>query len=186
MRPERGRLLITGAALALAILILLFPPWRARAIRTTTRYAAVENVAPATLIDTVVWSIRSLPIFAPPRLPLTSAEVRELARRARIRDRVARRRLVGEMDPFERRVGVPEILRTSGELWRDSVLAAAGMPSVSFYDVSFTLDDSAIALRLTLVLLLAFIVDRWRIAAGSSRRASGGDHKPGHAGIRRG
>ena len=185
MRPERGRLLIAGTALVLALLILLFPPWRARAIRTTTRYAAVENVAPATLIDTVGWSIRFLPLFAPPRAPLTPAEVRELARHARTGDSVAKRRLVAEMNPFERRVGVPEILRTNGELWRDSVLSTAGVPSVSFYDASFRLDDSAIALRLAVVLVVAFAVDRRRVAAASSRHGGGGDHNPGYTGIHR-
>ena len=177
MRSDRGRLLIAGTALALSVLILVFPPWRARAIRTTTRYAAVANVAPATVVDTVTWTIRALPLFDRPKAPLTAAEGRELSRRAQTGDMSAKRRLLAVMDPFERRVKAPDILQTGGELWRDSVLSAAQMPSVSSYDVDFTLDDSVIALRLSVVLLLAFIVDRRRVAV-SSPRVGGGDHKP--------
>ena len=180
MRTDRGRLLIAGTALALAVLILVFPPWRARAIRTTTRYPAVANVAPATVVDTVIWTVRALPLFDPPKAPLTAAEGRELSRRAQSGDMSAKRRLLSVMDPFERRVKAPEILQTEGELWRDSVLSAAQMPSVSSYDVAFTLDNSAIALRLSVVLLLAFILDRRHVAV-SSRRVGGGDHRPAPA-----
>ena len=176
MRIDRGRLLIAGTALALAVLILLFPPWYARAIRTTTRYAAVANVATATVIDTVIWTIRALPLFDPPKAPRTAAEGRELSRRAQTGDTAAIRRLLPMMDAFERRVKAPEILQTVGELWRDSVLSAAQIPSVSSYEVDFTLDDSVIALRLSVVLLIAFILDRRHVAV-SSRRIGGGDHK---------
>lgn len=180
MRTDRGRLLIAGTALAFAVLILIFPPWRARAIRSTTRYAAVANVAPATVVDTVIWTIRALPLFDPPKAPLTAAEARELSRRAQTGDMLAKRRLLALMDPFERRANVPEILQTGGELWRDSVLAAAQMPSLSSYAVDFTLDDSAIALRLSVVLLVAFVLDRRHLTV-SSRRVGGGDHKPAPA-----
>ena len=175
MRADRGRLLIAGTALSFAVLILVFPPWRARAVRTTTRYAAVANVAPATVVDTVVWTIRALPLFDPPKAPLTAAERRELSRRAQTGDVSAKRRLLVVMEPFEQRIKAPEILQTGGELWRDSVLSAAQMPSLSSYDVDFTLDDSVIVLRLSVVLLLAFILDRRHVAV-SSRRLGGGDH----------
>lgn len=180
MRRDRGRLLIAGSALALVVLILVFPAWRARAIRTTTRYAAVANVAPATVVDTIIWTIRALPLFDPPKAPLTATEARELSQRAQKGDVRAKRHLLDAMAPFERRVKAPEILQTGGEVWRDSVLSAAQMPSVSSYEVAFTLDDSAIALRLSVVLLLAFIFDRRRVAV-SSRRIGGGDHKPAPA-----
>lgn len=177
MTRDRGRIVITGAALVLALAILLLPPWTARAIRTTTRYTAVPGVAPATVVDTVNWSLRVAPIFAPPHSSLTGAEMRELASRAQLGDSQAKHRLIQLMDPFERRVGAPEILRTTGELWRDSVLAAAGMPSVSSYEISFALDDVGIALRLTAVALVAVILDRRRLRARSSQRASAADHK---------
>lgn len=177
MRGDRGRLVITGAALVIALGILLFPPWNARAIRTTTRYATVAGVAPATLVDTVTWALRSFPLFSPPRSPLSVMEMRDLAVRAQAGDSAAKRRLVLATGAFERRVGFPEILRTSGELWRDSVLAVAGMPSTSWYEVRFTLDDVGIALRLAAVAIIALIVDRRRLRAGLSRPARAEGHR---------
>lgn len=177
MRRDRGRELITGVALALALAILLFPPWTAIAIRTTTRYAAVRDVAPATVVDTVSWALRTFPLFAPPRAAMTALQMRELAGLTQAGDTAAKHRLMQTMEPFERRVGTPEILRTSGELWRDSVLAAAGMPSVSFYDVSFAIDDVGVALRVAVVALVALILDRWRSAIRSSKGSRVRDHR---------
>lgn len=169
-------MLITGVALALALAILLFPPWTARAIRSTTRYAAMQGVAPATLVDTVVWTLRAFPVFAPPRAPVSARVMRALAARSLAGDSLAKRELVGLTEPFERRVGAPEILRASGELWRDSVLAAAGIPSLSAYDVTFAIDDIGIVLRLASVALAAFILDLRRSGARSSRRGRAEDH----------
>jgi hypothetical protein len=176
MTRDRGRLAITGGAVVLALAVLLFPPWSARAIRTTSRYASVPGVAPATLVDTVRWSIRVLPLFAPPHPAISGAAMRDLAARAQSGDTVAKRQLVRLVEPFERRVGAPEILRTSGELWRDSVLAVAGMPSVSSYQASFALDDLGIALRLAAVALIALFLDRRRPGARSSRGLRGRGH----------
>jgi hypothetical protein len=177
MRRDRGRLLIIGAALVIALVILLFPPWNVRAIRTTTRYAGVPGVAPATVVDTVSWALRVFPLLAPPRAPLSAIEMRDLVIRLREGDNEAKRRLILATEPFEGRVHAPAILRTSGEIWRDSVLAAAGLPSISWYEVEFTLDDLGIALRLAAVALVAVILDRRRIRAGLSRPARAEDHK---------
>jgi|SRR5690348_4989360 len=169
MPPDRGRLLITGVALALALAILLFPPWTARGVRSTTRYAAVQGVAPQTLVDTVVWTLRAAPVYAPPHAPVTATVLRALAARSLAGDTAAKRRLLALTEPFERKVDAPEILRTSGELWRDSVLAAAGIPSLSAYEVSFAVDDVGIGLRLASVALAAFLLDLRRSGARSSR-----------------
>ena len=177
MKRDRGRLVVTGLALAIALAILLFPPWNARAVRTTTRFAAVQGVTPATVVDTVSWTLRAFPLFAPPRPEITALEMQNLATHAQAGDSVAKRRLIQLTGSFERRVDTPEILRTSGELWRDSVLAAAGMPSVSSYEVTFALDDVGIALRLAAVALIAVIVDRRRPGVRSSRGHRSGDHR---------
>jgi hypothetical protein len=182
MTGDRGRLTITALAVVLALLVLIFPPWTARAVRTTTRYASVPGVAPATLVDTVSWNIRALPLFAPPRPTITGSEMRALPGRARSGDSTAKRRLVSVTESFERRVSAPEVLRTAGELWRDSVLAAAGMPSVSSYEVRFAIDDVGIAMRLATIALTALLIDWRRSGAWRSLRPRGRDHKPAPSG----
>jgi hypothetical protein len=166
-------MVIAGVAVLVGLGILVFPPWTARAVRTTTRYALVAGVAPATVVDTLKWRLRFSPIYAPPRAVLTAPAMRDLAERAQTGDTAARSRLTRLLDPFERRVRAPEILRTAGELWRDSVLAAAGMPSVSWYQVGFALDDTGIVLRLAAVALVAVILDRRRLGvrAALAKRA---------------
>ena len=161
-------------ASALALLVVLFPPWKARAVRTTTRFAAVDGVAPLTLIDTVTWTLPAAIIFAPPHTPFTSRELREITSRKLSGDSGVHGQLEA-LERFERRVHVPENLRTSGELWRDSVFAVAGMPSVSSYEVTFTLDDVGIALRLGAVAVVALLLEARRRGATSShgRRVAG-------------
>ena len=166
---DRGRLLISGGAALLALIVLIFPPWTARAIRTTIRYASVEGMAPVTLVDTVVWTLTAAPIFSPPRPVFTAAQVRELAGRSLAGDLAARSRLLQLTGAFERRYRAPEILRMSGELWRDSVLAAAGMPSLSSYDVSFTLDDAGIATRLAALAAILVVLEARRRGRSSTR-----------------
>src|SRR2546423_1626663 len=130
---------------------MLFPPWLARAIRTTTRYAAVPGVVPVTVIDTVVWSLSFEPLYAPPRPALDAERMRTLATRSFKGDTSARAELRRETGAFEQRFGAPEVLRTTGELWRDSVLAVAGIPSLGSYSVTFALDDRRLAMRLAAI-----------------------------------
>lgn len=167
--PRHRRLILLGLALV-AVLALLFPPWRARAIRTSTRYAAVSGVAPSTVVDTIDWLIPFAPIYAPPRPLLTGDRMRELATQAVRGDTAARRRLRDSTMDVEQRYRAPEVLRTMGELWRDSVFAAAGIPAIGSYDVTFTIDQRWVAARLTALALLAFAVE-WR---ARRRRASRG------------
>lgn len=159
MRRPRGQVANIGGAIVLALVSVLFPPWRARAIRSTTRYAAVAGVAPATLIDTIGWGLAFEPLFAAPRAPMPAAEARRLAERAAAGDLGARAQLQRVMDPFERRYGAPEVIRTSGELWRDSVLAAAGVPAVSSYEVTFFIDDRWLAARLMAIAAAASLLE---------------------------
>jgi hypothetical protein len=159
VRLARGQVAIIGGAIVLALLAVLFPPWRARVIRSTTRYAAVAGVAPAILIDTVAWSLSFEPLFVPPRAPILAAEQRRLAERAASGDTAARAQLRRVMEPFERRYNAPEVIRTSGELWRDSVLAVARVPAVSSYDASFFIDDWRLATRLMVIAAVAGLLE---------------------------
>lgn len=154
------RLILIGIAVG-AALALLFPPWRARAIRSSTRYGAVSGVAPSTVVDTIDWLIPFAPVYAPPRALLTGDRMRELAARAVRADTDARRRMRDSIIDVEQRYRAPEVLRTSGELWRDSVLAAAGIPAISGYDLAFTVDQRWVAARLATLALLGFILE-WR------------------------
>jgi len=165
MRRKRWRL--ASAALIAALLIILHPPWRARAIRRTTRYMNLVRVEPLVLIDTLEWSVSFSPLYARPRTPFTEAEMTRVAERALRGDRVARSALIAMTDRFEQRYGVPDVLRASGSLWRDSVLAAAGMPSISGYEVSFAIDAWRLTLRLALITFLgaiAYILRLRRVA----------------------
>lgn len=164
---RRRRLILLGIALV-AALALLFPPWRARAIRGTTRYAAIAGVAPATVVDTIDWLIPFAPIYAPPHSRLTGDRMRELAARAIRGDTEARRRMRDSTTEVEQRYRAPDVLRTDGEVWRDSVLAAAGIPAISGYDLAFTIDQRWVAARLAALGLLAFALE-WR---GRRRRAA--------------
>jgi len=162
VRRPRAQVAIVGGAIALALLTLLFPPWRARAIRSTTRYAAVAGVAPALVIDTVEWGLSFEPLFGAPRAPMAAAEARRLAERARAGDLGARAELRRVLEPFEQRYNAPEVIRTGGELWRDSVLAVAGVPSVSSYDVTFSVDDRWLSARLVAIAAAASLLEYWR------------------------
>lgn len=169
MRQPPGRIAIVAVATVLAILSVLFPPWRARAIRTTTRFAAVSGVAPATIVDTVEWSLSFVSIFAPPRAPLSGGEMRALAVRSLSGDSMARDELRRRTEPFERRYHAPEIIRMDGEVWRDSVLAVAGIPAISSYEASFALADGWIAARLIAIVVIACYVDyRRRLRAATA------------------
>ena len=161
------RLILLGIA-SVAVLALLFPPWRARAIRTTTRYAAVSGVVPSTVVDTIDWLIPFAPIYAPPQPRLNGDRMRQLAARAIRGDTEARQRIRDSTVDVEQRYHAPEVLRTRGEVWRDSVLGAAGIPAISGYDLAFSIDQRWVAARLAALALLGIAVE-WR---GRRRRAA--------------
>jgi hypothetical protein len=169
VRQPAGRITI-AAAVVIALLTVIFPPWRARAIRTTTRYAAVSGVAPATVIDTITWRLSAAPLFAPPRAPLPGSVTHALALRSMAGEPAARAELRRVMEPFEQRYHAPEIIRTVGEVWRDSVLAVAGVPAVSSYDASFAIDELGLAGRLIAVATIAAFVEYRRVRRQRARR----------------
>jgi len=152
---RRRQIVLVGAAAA-ALVVLLFPPWRARAIRTTSRYAAASNVAPETTVDTMGWLLAFAPIYAPPHATLDSQTMRLLATRSLAGDSDARAELRRSASAYENRLHVPEVLRASGSLWRDSVLARSGIPSVTSYEVTFTIDQRWLMARM--VVLAAVLV----------------------------
>jgi len=143
----------------IAGLLVLFPPWRARAIRTTTRYAAAADVAPAIVVDTVTWLLPFEPLYAPPRATFTGGQMRDLAVRSMSGDRGARAELLESAARFEPRLHVPDILRTDGELWRDSVLRAAGVPAMSSYDLTVSIDQRWLATRLIVLALIVLLLE---------------------------
>ena len=154
------RLIVIGLAVA-AALALLFPPWRVRAVRSTTRYAAVAGVAPSTVVDTIDWLIPFAAIYAPPRSRITGDHMRALATRAIRGDTAARRELRESTMDVEQHYHAPEVLWSGGEVWRDSVLAAAGIPAVSGYDLAFSIDQGWVAARLVVLALLGLALE-WR------------------------
>jgi hypothetical protein len=158
--PRHRRLILLGIALV-ALLAVIFPPWRGRAIRTTTRYAAVSGLAPSIVVDTIDWLVPFAAIYAPPRPLVTGDRMRELAVRAIAGDSAARRSLSDSITYVEQRYHAPEALRIGGEVWRDSVLAAAGIPAVSSYDLAFTIDQRWVAARLVVLALLGLSLE-WR------------------------
>lgn len=159
MLRSRARLSLAVAASGLALLALIFPPWRATAIRTTTRYAAVPGLAPSTVVDTLVWPLQFAPLYAPPRPLLTGARMSALASSAMRGDTAARALLSRSTRDVERRAHAPEVLRADGALWRDSVLTAAGIPAMTSYDLSLRIDQPWLAARLAVLALVAFILD---------------------------
>jgi hypothetical protein len=163
------RSLRISAVATLALLALLFPPWRARAIRTTTRYAAISGVAPSIVVDTIDWLLPFAPVYAPPRATLSGDRMRELSARAVRGDPEARRILRDSTRPIERRYRAPEVLRTDGALWRDSVLSLAGIPAISSYDLAFTIDERWVAARLSALALVGVLVERWARRRGAAR-----------------
>lgn len=140
MRRVRRRWIVLVGAVGVALVVLLFPPWRARAIRTTTRYAATADVAPEMAVDTITWLLAFAPIYAPPRASLDPETMRLLATRASLAgDSDARAELLRSAGKYESRLHVPEVLRVSGSVWRDSVLAHSGIPSVTSYALTFVI-----------------------------------------------
>jgi hypothetical protein len=116
-------------------------------------------VEPSTVIDTVAWPIQFAPIFAPPRAAIAGTAMRDLAQRSFGGDTNARAELRRRTSGVERRYHAPEVLRTDGEIWRDSVLAIAGIPATSSYDLTFSLDQRRLALRLALLALIALALE---------------------------
>ena len=161
-RPARWPLPVIAGAVVLALLVVIYPPWRASAVRTTTRYAAVAGVEAATVTDTLRWALAFKPLYAPPRATINGQTMQALATRAALGDSAAKFELRRTTDEFERRFHVPEVLRASGALWRDSVLAKAGIPSVTSYDLSFALDQRWMAARLTVLAAIIFLAVRRR------------------------
>ena len=96
--------------------------------------------------------------------------MRELAGKAIVGDSDARRRLKDSAASVEERYHAPEVLRSLGAVWRDSVLAAAGIPAISGYDLTFTIDQRWIAARLTALGLLAFALEWWGRRGRSGNR----------------
>ena len=159
---SRRRLLATGAMVTAALMIIAFPPWQARATRTTTRYAAVSGVAPSVLTDTLTWTLPFAPVYAPPRAALDGQRMRGLAIRALSGDTAAAAELRRATGPSERAYHAPEVLSAGGALWRDSVLARAGIPSVTSYDLTFAIDRRWMSARLAVLLLVGFLLLRRR------------------------
>ena len=135
----------------LALLVLLFPPWRARAIRTTTRFAVATDVAPETAVDTITWLLAFAPIYAPPRALLDAERMRTLATRSLSGDSGARAELLNSASEYESRLHVPQVLRVSGSVWRDSVLARSGIPSVTSYGLTLVIDNEWLVGRLVVL-----------------------------------
>jgi hypothetical protein len=112
-------------------------------------------------VDTIDWLVPFAAIYAPPRPWLTGDRMRELAARAIAGDSAARRRLSDSTTDVEQRYHAPEALLADGEVWRDSVLTAAGIPAVSSYDLAFTIDRGWVAARLVVLALLGLSLE-WR------------------------
>ena len=138
-------------------MIVLYPPWRANAVRTTVRYATAPGVEPFTLVDTVRWTLSFAPAYARPRFPMGAAPLGPQTGRTTT---AAREERVRVLDEFERRYHVPQVLRTSGASWRDSILSSAGIPSGSSYEASFAIDGARLALRLAALGIIAAAADR--------------------------
>ena len=155
---------------------MLYPPWRATAIRITTRYGNVEGMQAQSVVDTVEWPLEFAPIAAAPRTPFTTTELQQIVIRAHRGDSTARDELRLTTQSFEERYHVPEALRASAAFWRDSVLSAAGIPSVTTYHVTFAIDDARLALRLGLLGAVAMVTEWKAVRRRSSRRLRAVDH----------
>ena len=131
------------------------------------RYAAVPGVAPATLIDTIQWTLALSPLYAPPRAALGGDRMRVLATRALAGDTAAAAELRGATVPYEERYHVPEVLSAPGALFRDSVLSRAGIPSLTSYDLRFVIDQRWLAARLIVLAAIALLAIR-RFAASAN------------------
>ena len=151
---SRSQRRVLAAALVAALLVAAHPPWRATAVRTSTRHAGVPNVEPVTLVDTIEWTLAFAPLYARPRSPSDPTLARQVDERAR-RERQA------AIERFEHKYKVPEILRTAGAAWRDSILGRAGIPSASSYAARFAVDRARLALRLAVVALLGAASYYW-------------------------
>lgn len=161
MRLDRKGLSAIAIAI-LAIAVVLFPPWRARAIRTTMRYAAMPGIAPSVLIDTLSWTLPFAPVYAPPHAALDGQRMQGLATRSLAGDTAAAAELRRLTDPVEKAYHAPETVKASGALWRDSILAKAGMPSITSYDLMFAIDRRWMASRLAVLVALGFVLLRGR------------------------
>jgi hypothetical protein len=158
---RKRRFALVGIA-TLALFVVVFPPWQARAIRTTTRYAGVPGVTPSMLIDTLRWAIAFAPLYSPPRAALPGQRMQELANRSLSGDTAAETELRRSTERVERDYHAPEVLRTAGALWRDSILARAGIPAVTSYDLTFAIDQRWMAARFTVLAILGFVFLRRR------------------------
>lgn len=160
-----GRMLVLVGIATLALLVVVYPPWRARAVRTTSRYAAVPGVTPSILTDTLTWTVPFAPVYAPPRASLEGQRMQQLAMRSLLGDTAAAGELRRATEEIERKYHAPEVLRAAGALWRDSLLSKAGIPSVTSYELTFAIDRPWMAARLAVLIIVGFVLllrQSWR------------------------
>jgi hypothetical protein len=88
--------------------------------------------------------------------------MQQLATRSLAGDTSAAIELRRSTNETERRYHAPEVLRAGGALWRDSVLAKAGIPSVTSYDLTFAVDRRWMAARLAVLAIVGVLILRRR------------------------
>jgi hypothetical protein len=114
------------------------------------------------LVDTLRWTIAFAPLYSPPHAALLGPRMQQLAIRSLSGDTAAGNELRRSTEHVERDYHAPEVLRAAGALWRDSILARAGIPSVTSYDLTFSIDQRWMAARLTVLAILGFAFLRRR------------------------
>ena len=122
----------------------------------------MPGIAPSDVTDTVQWTVAFAPVYAAPRATIQGERMRQLATRALSGDSVAAGELRRSTEQVERRYHAPDVLRASGSLWRDSVLARAGIPAVTSYDLTFAVDERWMAARLAVLAVVGAVLLRRR------------------------
>jgi hypothetical protein len=125
MAGLRRILLVLG--LGVMALVVLHPPWIAKAVLTRMSFRGFPSVPPTTIIDSATWRVPFAAVYSPPTLDLPVGDLAEYQRRLLAGDTAAASEWQGRTEAIERRYRVPPKLRS---VWGRDTRAVAFTSSI--------------------------------------------------------
>jgi hypothetical protein len=165
IRSTKTRRAILAAGAGLAALIVLHPPWIARAVAMRMSFEGFPAVRPTTVVDTVEWALPFAPIYDRPSLSLDAQQFAAYETRLSKGDTSAAREWQYRIEGIERRYRVPDSLRSE---W--SMNTAGPGPIVAYRRKIVSADFEVDVARLGVYLLV--VVAATAVAAILTSRLS--------------
>jgi hypothetical protein len=152
IRSKTIRRRLLAVAAGIAILIVLHPPWIARAVAMRMNFDGFPTARPTTVVDTVEWAVPFAPIYARPTLSLDTREFKAYQARLSKGDTAAAREWQREIEGIERRYRVPDTLRSE---WSMNTTGTAPIVAYRRKIVSAQFEIDAARLGVYLLVVIA-------------------------------